>query len=93
MRTKPEFFNDVLAAYVAFADEFGVLNPSEDVILVTADHRRQIIRGIGVFESAIEAAAVRSSDVFEAFRARVADMLSEVPEREEQQLVHMFIKA
>lgn len=92
MRTKPEFFDEVLDAYIAFADEFGIVNPSEDLILVTGDRRRQIIRGIGVFESEAEAETVRTSPIFEEFRARVAQKLAEVPEREELELVHVFIK-
>lgn len=93
MRTKPEFFDEVLDAYIAFADEFGMTNPDEDLILVTADRRRQIIRGIGVFESGAVAAEVGHAAIFERFRATVAEKLTEVPEREELDLVHVFVKA
>ena len=89
MRTKPEFFDEVLDDYIAFADEFGLVNPNEDLILVTADRKRQIIRGIGVFASATE---VGHAAIFERFRATVADKLSEVPEREELELIHVFVK-
>jgi hypothetical protein len=92
MRTKPEFFDEVLDAYVLFADEFGLANPQEDLILVTADRRRQIVRGIGVFETASEALEVGHAAMFERFRDSVADKLTEVPEREELELVHVFVK-
>lgn len=93
MRTKPEFFDEVLDAYVAFADDFGMANSTEDLILVTADRRRQIVRGIGVFESAGEALDVDHAVMFERFRENVAHMLTEVPEREELELVHVYVKA
>ena len=92
MRTKPEFFDEVLDDYIAFADEFGIMNPNEDLILVTADRKRQIIRGIGVFASATEAAEVGHAAIFEQFRATVADKLTEVPEREELELIPVFVK-
>lgn len=92
MRTKPEHFDEVLDAYIEFADEFGLENPTEDLILVTADRRRQIVRGIGVFGSVDEAVAVDHRAIFEGFRDRVAQMLTEVPEREELELVHVFVK-
>ena len=92
MRTKPEFFDEVLDDYIAFADEFGLVNPNEDLILVTADRRRQVIRGIGVFASATEATEVGHAAIFEQFRATVADKLTEVPEREELELIHVFVK-
>lgn len=92
MRTKPEHFDAVLDAYVTFADEFGLANPTEDLILVTCDRRRQIVRGIGVFASANEAEEVDHASIFERFRDSVAEKLSEVPEREELELVHVFVK-
>jgi hypothetical protein len=92
MRTKPEFFEEVLDDYITFADEFGLVNPNEDLILVTADRHRQIIRGIGVFASATEAAEVGHAAMFDRFRATVADKLAEVPEREELELIHVFVK-
>ena len=91
-RTKPEFFDEVLDDYITFADEFGMVNQNEDLILVTADRRRQIIRGIGVFASATEAAEVGHAAMFDRFRATVADKLAEVPEREELELIHVFVK-
>jgi hypothetical protein len=92
MRTKPEFFDEVLDDYIAFADEFGIMNPNEDLILVTADRKRQVIRGIGVFASTTEAAEVGHAALFDQFRATVSDKLTEVPEREELELIHVFVK-
>ena len=92
MRTKPEFFDEVLDDYIAFADEFGLVNPNEDLILVTADRKRQIIRGIGVFASATEAAEVGHAAIFEPLFTPVADKLTEAPEREELELIHVFVK-
>ena len=41
---------------------------------------------------ATEAAEVGHAAIFEQFRATVADKLTEVPEREELVLIHVFVK-
>ena len=51
MFVQPAAFDEVMAAYIEFADAFGVENPSEDLILVTGDRDGGVIRGIGIFES------------------------------------------
>ena len=92
MFVKPEAFDEVLAAYIAFADEFGVMNPSEDLILVTGDRDGGVIRGIGIFEEDREALDVVDDSIFVRFRERVAPHLTEEPIREHLDLVHIFVK-
>ena len=92
MFVKPEAFDEVLDAYIAFADEFGVINPSEDLILVTGDREGGVIRGIGIFENDVAALDAVSEGVFVKFRERVAPHLTEEPIREHLDLVHIFVK-
>ncbi len=92
MRVKHGQYDRVMEAYVAFADRFGEINPTEDLILVTGDRDSGLIRGIGVFESKSEAEVVVGVDIFEAFRTDVADFLVGAPERSELELVHTFVK-
>ncbi len=92
MRVKHGQYDRVMEAYVAFADRFGEINPTEDLILVTGDRDNGLIRGIGVFESKSEAEVVVGVDIFEAFRTDVADFLVGTPERIELELVHTFRK-
>ena len=92
MFVKPEAYDEVMAAYVEFADAFGVDNPSEDLILVTGDPDGGVIRGIGVFESDLEAEAAVDESIFVRFRERVAPHLTEEPIREALDLVHVYFK-
>lgn len=92
MFVKPEKFDEVLTAYIEFADEFGVDNPSEDLILVTGDRDGGVIRGIGIFESNLEAEVAVDEGIFVRFRERVAPHLTEEPIREALDLVHIFVK-
>jgi hypothetical protein len=92
MFVKPENFDEVLAAYIEFADEFGVDNPSEDLILVTGDRDGGVIRGIGIFESDLEAEVAVDEGIFVRFRERVAPHLTEEPIREALDLVHIYVK-
>ena len=92
MFVKPEAFDEVLDAYIAFADEFGIVNPSEDLILVTGDRDGAVIRGIGIFEDDVAALDAVSEGVFVRFRERVAPLLTEEPIREHLDLVHIFVK-
>lgn len=92
MFVKPEAFDEVLAAYIAFADEFGVDNPSEDLILVTGDRDGGVIRGIGIFEDDLEAEIAVDESIFVRFRERIAPHLTEEPIREALDLVHVFVK-
>ena len=92
MFVKPEAFDEVLDAYIAFADEFGVINPSEDLILVTGDRSGGVIRGIGVFMNDEAALDAVSEGVFVRFRDTVAPHLTEDPIREHLDLVHVFVK-
>jgi len=92
MFVKPESYDEVLAAYVEFADEFGVENPSEDLILITGDRDGAVIRGIGVFGSERDAQEAVDESVFVRFRERVADHLTDEPIREALDLVHVFLK-
>jgi hypothetical protein len=92
MFVKPENFDEVLSAYIEFADEFGVDNPSEDLILVTGDRDGGVIRGIGIFESDLEAEVAVDEGIFVRFRERVAPHLTEEPIREALDLVHIYVK-
>jgi hypothetical protein len=92
MFVKPENYDEVLAAYIEFADEFGVENPTEDLILVTGDRDGGVIRGIGIFESDVEAEVAVDEGIFLRFRERVAPHLTEEPIREALDLVHIFVK-
>ena len=92
MFVRPEAYDDVMKAYIEFADAFGVDNPSEDLILVTGDRDGGVIRGIGVFESDLEAEAAVDESIFVRFRERVAPHLTEEPIREALDLVHVFLK-
>lgn len=92
MFVKPEAYDEVLAAYIEFADEFGVQNPTEDLILVTGDRDGAVIRGIGIFESDREAEVAVDESVFVRFREIVAPHLTEEPIREAMDLVHIFAK-
>ena len=92
MFVKPENYDEVLAAYIEFADEFGVENPTEDLLLVTGDRDGGVIRGIGIFESDVEAEVAVDEGIFLRFRERVAPHLTEEPIREALDLVHIFVK-
>jgi hypothetical protein len=92
MFVKPEAYDEVMSAYIEFADAFGVDNPSEDLILVTGDRDGGVIRGIGIFESDLEAEDAVDESVFVRFRGRVAPHLTEEPIREALELVHIFAK-
>ena len=92
MFVKPEAYDEVMAAYIEFADEFGVDNPSEDLILVTGDRDGGVIRGIGIFEDDVEAEVAVDESIFVRFRERVAPHLTEEPIREALGLVHIFVK-
>ena len=92
MFVKPEAYDEVMAAYIEFADEFGVDNPTEDLILVTGDRDGGVIRGIGIFEDDMEAEVAVDESIFVRFRERVAPHLTEEPIREALGLVHIFVK-
>lgn len=92
MQAKPGQYDNVMSAYVAFADHFGEHNLSEDLILVTGNAVSGVIRGIGVFLSDTQALDVISSSMFVDFRESVADLLTEVPVRTDLDLVHVFVK-
>ena len=79
-------------AYVAFADQFGEDNLSEDLILVTGIAVTGVIRGAGVFLSESEALDVVRTNMFVDFRDSVADHLPKVPVRTDLDLVHVFVK-
>ena len=82
MFVKPEAFDEVMKAYVEFADAFGVENPSEDLILVTGDRDGGVVRGIGIFEDDMEAEIAVDESIFVRFRERIAPHLTEEPIRE-----------
>ena len=92
MFVKPEAYDEVMAAYIEFADEFGVDNPTEDLILVTGDRDGGVIRGIGIFEDDMEAEVAVDESIFVRFRERVAPHLTEEPIRQALGLVHIFVK-
>lgn len=92
MIVKPGSYDEVMDAYVEFADEFGIVNPHEDLILVTGDPEAGVIRGIGVFTSDPEAIDVASAGIFVRFREHVAHLLEDMPVREALELVHVFVK-
>ena len=92
MFVKPEAFDEVMKAYVEFADAFGVENPSEDLIVVTGDRDGGVIRGIGIFEDDMEAEIAVDESIFVRFRERIAAHLTEEPIREALDLVHIFVK-
>lgn len=92
MFIKPGAFDEVMAVYIEFADAFGVENPSEDLILVTGDRDGGVIRGIGIFESDVEAEVAVDDSIFVRFRERIAPHLTEEPIREALDLVHIFVK-
>jgi hypothetical protein len=92
MFVQPAAFDEVMAAYIEFADAFGVENPSEDLILVTGDRDGGVIRGIGIFESDLEAEVAVDESIFVRFRDKVAPHLTEEPIREALDLVHIFVK-
>ncbi|MEK9737512.1 MAG: hypothetical protein VW239_09345 [Candidatus Nanopelagicales bacterium] len=92
MFVRPEAYDDVLAAYIEFADEFGIANPTEDLILVTGDRDGSVIRGIGIFESDLEAEEAVDESVFVRFRELAEPHLTEEPIREALDLVHIFAK-
>lgn len=92
MQAKPGQYDNVMSAYIAFADEFGEHNLSEDLILVTGNAVTGVIRGIGVFLSDSEALDVVGASMFVDFRESVADLLTEIPVRTDLDLVHVFVK-
>ena len=92
MFVQPAAFDEVMAAYIEFADAFGVENPTEDLILVTGDRDGGVIRGIGIFESDLEAEVAVDESIFVRFREKVAPHLTQEPIREALDLVHIFVK-
>ncbi len=92
MQAKPGQYDNVMSAYIAFADQFGEHNLSEDLILVTGNAVTGVIRGIGVFLSDSEALDVVGASMFVDFRESVADLLTEIPVRTDLDLVHVYVK-
>ncbi len=92
MHAKPGQYDNVLNAYVEFADQFGERNLSEDLILVAGDPSTGVIRGFGVFLSEAEALDVVNANMFVDFRDSVADLLIDTPTRADLDLVHVFVK-
>ena len=92
MHAKPGQYDNVMSAYIAFADAFGEHNLSEDLILVTGNAVTGVIRGIAVFLSDSEALDVVGASMFVDFRESVADLLTEIPVRTDLDLVHVFVK-
>lgn len=93
MIVKPGCYDEVMDAYIEFADEFGLVNATEDLILVTGDPEAGVIRGIGVFTSDSQAEDVVAANTFVRFRDHVSHLLDDVPVRESLELVHVFVKA
>ena len=92
MFVRPESYEEVLAAYIEFADAFGQDNPREDLILVTGDRDGSVIRGIGIFESDLEAEEAVDESVFVRFRELAEPHLTEEPMREAMDLIHVYAK-
>jgi len=88
----PGKYDELVDAYVTFADQFGAVNPKEDLILITGDRESGVVRGIGVFESGREAHEVYGADLFVAFREHDSHLISAEPTRSERELVHVFVK-
>ena len=88
----PGKYEELVDAYVTFADQFGAVNPTEDLILITGDVESGIVRGIGIFESGSEAHQVYGADLFIAFREHASHLIAGEPARRERELIHVFVK-
>jgi len=91
MQVKPGHFDQVLEAYSAFAADFQQVVPEDRIIVIAGDRASGLIRGIGVFDSAVVAEEVNSMPFFAAFNDAVAPLLSGAPERIELELIHLFV--
>lgn len=92
MTVKPGHYDEVLAAYIAFADEFVQSNPDEELALITGDAASGTIRGIGVFDTAQAGGAANSRASFAAFMDQVEPMIAGPPERIELDLAHVYVR-
>ena len=88
----PGKYDELVDAYITFADQFGLENPTEDLILITGDAESGIVRGIGMFESGSEAHQVYGADLFQAFREQASHLIEGDPVRTERDLIHVFVK-
>jgi len=88
----PGQYEELVDAYIVFADQFGAVNPTEDLILITGDPESGVVRGIGIFESGTEAHEVFGADLFVAFREHAAHLIAAEPTRSERELVHVYVK-
>ena len=88
----PGKYDELVDAYITFADQFGEVNPTEDLILITGDPETGVVRGIGIFESGSEAHVVYGAELFVAFREHASHLIVGEPTRSERELVHVFVK-
>ncbi|CAB4953496.1 MAG: hypothetical protein F2842_07780 [Actinobacteria bacterium] len=88
----PGKYDELIDSYIEFADRFGEVNPTEDLILITGDPEAGLIRGIGLFESGGEAHQVYGAELFVAFRDHASHLIAGEPTRSERELVHVYVK-
>lgn len=91
MHAKPGRYADVLSAYSALAESFQAAVPEDRLILIVGNPASGLVRGIGVFTSAELAEDVNSMPFFAAFNEAMAPYIEGAPERQQLDLLHLFV--
>jgi len=90
LNVKPGHYADVLELYSSFAHTYIEVNPSLLSILVVGDEGSGIVRGIGVYGTQDEAAAINSDAFFGAFMDSIEPLIEGSPNRVLLDLVHAW---
>ncbi len=92
LHVRPGHYEQVAEIYSEFAHDYLELNPSLISVLVVGDPGQGIVRGIGVFNTASDAAAVNSDQIFANFNDQIAPLISGNPDRVLLDLLHAWSK-
>ncbi len=92
LNVKPGHYEQVAEIYSEFAHDYLALNPSLLSVLIVGDAGQGVVRGIGVFDNAENAAAVNSDQIFADFNDKISPLISGNPDRVLLDLLHAWIK-
>lgn len=92
LRVKPGHYDQVVEVYSTFAHDYMAINPTLNTVLIVGDEGAGTVRGIGVYDTSADAAAVNSDAIFANFNDAVAPLISGAPERVLLDLLHTWSK-
>ena len=90
LRVKPGHYDQVVELYSDFAHDYMAINPTLNTVLIVGDAGAGTVRGIGVYDTAADAAAVNSDAIFANFNDAVAPLITGSPERVLLDLLHAW---